>query len=247
MSDLQPHDDVLELARQLDTSIRALAWQAHLVFEALYGLVEAAKSNNIHEVLGFPSWTAYLADALDGQWKVERDKRGEIIRYLAEQGMSQRAITAVTGVGKGTVYRELAGAPLGQLITGLDGKMYRRPEPNRVAHEAAERHAAASARGKCRLHCSTRESERGLTRWQPAASVHSMPAARLTTGRRSQGHSTSRSRTSSAWRWVSVLPKTCCRWVRTVVKEIDNSSEICFTSAPCITCSATSASASVRR
>src|SRR5258705_13092037 len=27
----------------------------------------------------------------------------------------------------------------------------------------------------------------------------------------SQGLSTSRSRTSSAWRWVSVLSKTCCR------------------------------------
>ena len=50
------------------------------VIEALYALVEEAKAQNIHEALGFPSWTAYVADALDGQWKVERDKRGEVVR-----------------------------------------------------------------------------------------------------------------------------------------------------------------------
>jgi hypothetical protein len=46
--------------------------------------------------------------------------------------MSQRAIVKVTGIGKGTVYRELAGAPLGQVITGTAGKSYRpkrKPKP----------------------------------------------------------------------------------------------------------------------
>ena len=42
----------------------------------------------------------------------------------------------------------------------------------------------------------------------------------------------SRVRTSSAWRCVSVLSNTCCKWVRTVVTETDNSSETCLRSAP---------------
>jgi hypothetical protein len=133
---IEPLDETA--ARQLDTEIRALARQAHIVIEALYALVNEAKANNIHVALGFPSWTAYIADALDGQWKIEADKRGEVIRYLASQGMSQRAIAAVTGAGKGTVGRELAGAPLGQVITGLDGKTYPRPEPRQGDGEESD-------------------------------------------------------------------------------------------------------------
>jgi hypothetical protein len=91
---------------------------------------------------------------------------------------------------------------------------------------------------------------RGRTRRadrQALASRCRSAALRTFAGRRRQGLNTSNRRTSSAWRWVSVLSKTCCRWVRTVVYEIDNSPEISFRSAPCITCRATSASASVRR
>ena len=131
-------EHVARLARELDTAIRAVARQMHLAWEALVALVEAAKAQNIHEALGFPSWTAYIADALDGQWRVERDKRGEVVKFLAEQGMSQRAIVKVNGIGKGTVYRELAGAPLGQVITGLDGKSYDRPEPRPESDEESD-------------------------------------------------------------------------------------------------------------
>jgi transposase len=129
-----PQDNRIEAfdesaARQLDNDIRALARHVHIALEALMVLVAEAQANNIHTLLGFPSWTAYLADALDGQWRIERDKRGEVVRFLADQGMSSRAIAKITGIGKGTVYRELAGAPLGQVVTGLDGKTYTRPEP----------------------------------------------------------------------------------------------------------------------
>ena len=84
-------------------------------------------------MLGYPSWTAYLADALDGQWKLDRDNLGEAIRFLGEQGMSQRAIARATGASKSTVQRELARwSSLDHLITGLDGKTYPRPEPQVV-------------------------------------------------------------------------------------------------------------------
>jgi Helix-turn-helix domain len=120
-------------AQQLDTAIRQLAKQAHIVIEALAILVEQAKATNIHQTLGYPSWTAYIADALDGQWKLERDKRGKVIQLLASQGMSQRAIAATIGAAKTTVHRELsaAGGPFGPPeITGLDGKNYLRPQPS---------------------------------------------------------------------------------------------------------------------
>jgi hypothetical protein len=89
----------------------------------------------------------------------------------------------------------------------------------------------------------TRRAELGKL-WRPRCRS---AALRKFAGGSRQGLNTSKRRTSSACRWVSVLSKTCCRWVRTVVYEIDNSSAICFRSAPRITCSATSASASVRR
>ena len=116
-------------ARDLDNAIRVVARQIHIAWAALVALVNEAKAGEIHKALGFPSWTAYVADALDGQWKLERDKRGEVVKFLAEQGMSQRAIARISGLGRTTVQRELEVAPLGQLITGLDGKTYPRPEP----------------------------------------------------------------------------------------------------------------------
>jgi hypothetical protein len=132
MTEIQPYAE--PEAQELDTQIRAIAKQAHIVLEALYALVEEARAGQIHLALGYPSWTAYIADALDGQWKLERDKRGEVMRYLAEQGMGTRAIARLTSVSKDTVSRELRGVPLGDAI-GLDGKMYSRRQRAGVSPE----------------------------------------------------------------------------------------------------------------
>ncbi len=56
----------------------------------------------------------------------------------------------------------------------------------------------------------------------------------------------SRCRMSSAWRCVSVLANRCCKWVRTVHGETDNSSEICLRSSPRVRRRAISASVLVR-
>jgi transposase len=122
VTDIERHDE--ESARDLDTAIRVVARQMHIAWEALVALVDEAKAGEIHKLLGFPSWTGYIADALDGQWKVERDKRGEVIKYPAAQGMSSRAIAKIAGIGKGTVYRELTQVPHLRQVTGLDGKTY---------------------------------------------------------------------------------------------------------------------------
>ena len=129
MTDIERLDE--SDAHDLDAAIRGLAAQVHVALEALYVLVEQAKATNLHVTLGFPSWTAYIADALDGQWRLTGDKRAEVVRFLAGQGMSQRAIARVTGASKGAIHRELGQVPhLGHLVVGLDGKEYPRDVPH---------------------------------------------------------------------------------------------------------------------
>ena len=128
---IEKHSDHDAVARELDSQIRQLAAHAHVVLDALRVLIEEARTSEIHTTLGFPSWTAYIADALDGQWSsmLDRDKRGAAIAFLAEQGMSQRAIAKVTGASKSAVQRELIDRcpELGQVM-GLDGKTYPQPD-----------------------------------------------------------------------------------------------------------------------
>ena len=90
MTEIEPRPEpaVIEFAYELDSQIRQLAQHAHVVLEALYALVNEAQATNILVELGFPSWTAYLADALDGQWNslLDRDKapkRSNTLPYKA--------------------------------------------------------------------------------------------------------------------------------------------------------------------
>jgi len=100
-------------ARRLAGRIRRMGQTFIRNWETLAGLVEEAKAGSLHEALGFPSWPAYLADALGGQISVGGEARRELVQYLAGEGMSQRAIAQVAGVGKTTVQRELSGGPSG--------------------------------------------------------------------------------------------------------------------------------------
>jgi hypothetical protein len=94
-------------AERLDKRIRLLADDINNKLTKLYELVELAKVGEIHVVLGFPSWTAYIADVFGGQVRLERDQRREVVGYLSGEGMSQRAIAETVGVGVGTVNRDL--------------------------------------------------------------------------------------------------------------------------------------------
>lgn len=133
-------------ARELDTKIRLMAGQLVSDWAKLRTLVEQAQTGQIHAALGYPSWTAYVAD-VGGQLKVTRDIRPEVVELLASAGMSQRAIAAVTGVSQATVSRDLSGdsdespdadnnrdpAPAPP-TTGMDGKTY----PKRKVSHAAQ-------------------------------------------------------------------------------------------------------------
>jgi len=105
----------------------------------------------VHETLGFPSWTAYVADALGGQLQLSGEARQAMVQLMAGEGMSVRAIVSATGASKSTVARHIGevshnGTPEPELdvshdgtpddnrasepatVTGLDGKTYTKPK-----------------------------------------------------------------------------------------------------------------------
>lgn len=82
-------------ARKLDGRIRRMGETFLRNWETLAGLVEEAKARRIHEALGFPSWPAYLADALGGQISVEGEtpsRDGAVPRRGSPRGTRLRVI-----------------------------------------------------------------------------------------------------------------------------------------------------------
>ena len=111
-------------AERLDKRIRLLVGTIHDQIDKLYELVAEAKQGDVHAALGFPSWTAYLADVFTFDIRLEREQRRELVGYLAGEGMSQRVIADVVGVSVGTVNADLSGAQNRTPVVGRDGKTY---------------------------------------------------------------------------------------------------------------------------
>jgi len=109
-------------AQILTEEISRVAFTVTVGLQRLHTLVSQAKMGNAHIALGYPSWPAYLVATLnDGvaggiaaaSGHLTLEERRELVAYLAGEGMSTRAIAPIVGVGKGTVHRDLAGAPYG--------------------------------------------------------------------------------------------------------------------------------------
>lgn len=95
-------------AQRLDKAIRLLVGTIRDQFERLQAKVADAKTGEAWKALGFSSWTAYLADVLGSQpLLLPKPERRELVEFLWSEGMSQRAISAATGVSKGTVNNDL--------------------------------------------------------------------------------------------------------------------------------------------
>ena len=100
-----------EDAAKLDGRIRRMAKESKRHLDTLATLVDQAKAGRIHEALEYPSWTAYLADALSELCSGQGiETRRELVAYLYDIGMSERAIAAATGASKTTVHRDLESA-----------------------------------------------------------------------------------------------------------------------------------------
>jgi predicted transcriptional regulator len=126
-----------ELAEKLDRMIRetadALQDAADEVeeqWDELKRLVAEAKAGDIHTVLGFRSWPAYVADAV-GVNPSNVEERSTCVEFLVSEGMSQRAIARMLGVGVATVNRAVAqlihDGTLEEIVesVGLDGRKRR--------------------------------------------------------------------------------------------------------------------------
>lgn len=70
--------------------------------------IDVAKASNVWNMMGFPSWTAYLSDTLaEEPMRVSREERLELVGYLAGEGMSARAIAPIVGVSKSQVANDI--------------------------------------------------------------------------------------------------------------------------------------------
>ena len=95
-------------AQRLTQRIKLTASSVRDGLFKLRNLVEEAKSSNAWQVLGFQSWTAYLADTLaDEPMRLGRDERQELVGYLAGEGLSTRAIAPIVAVTHETVAQDL--------------------------------------------------------------------------------------------------------------------------------------------
>jgi DNA-binding NarL/FixJ family response regulator len=113
-------------AERLDKRIRLMAQTTRDNFEKVGRLLDDAKRGQVHEILGFKSWTAYVADTVGGQIQLSSDARAAMVQMLAGEGMSVRAIAAATGVSKSTVSNDLNQVPPGQGTGAMP--RFRRPD-----------------------------------------------------------------------------------------------------------------------
>ena len=119
------------------------ATEAHLTADEARSLVSAIRANledlktsvvkaykgRAWQALGYTSWETFCKEEFGAV--IPLSERGEIVLHLRDEGLSLRAIAAVTGVSKDTVARELptvsnetVGPPPQATITGLNGKTY---------------------------------------------------------------------------------------------------------------------------
>lgn len=155
-------------ARRLTEKIRLTAHTYTESREKLIGYVERAKAGSAHLALGYPSWTAYLADVLGEEpMRLARDERREVVQLLSGEGMSTRAIAPIVGVTFQQVAKDQVSPEATPVVpstptvetrdgvtiadsrhinlddpprpvTGLDGKTYPRAEPKPVTETPAE-------------------------------------------------------------------------------------------------------------
>lgn len=156
----------------------------------LRNLVDEAKNSNAWQVLGFQSWTAYLADTLaDEPMRLGREERQELVGYLSGEGLSRAAIATAVNVPERTVQRDFRAIEDAQgeshvspsepvKVTGLDGKTYSRPTPRPVvvteedsldydAKQIAQR--VSDALQTLRGFRTPEHRERVLSKWWPHA------------------------------------------------------------------------------
>ncbi|MGI8753975.1 MAG: hypothetical protein ACR2MN_17005 [Acidimicrobiales bacterium] len=130
-------------ARQLTEDIRSAITMA-------WDLIQEAYTSRAWASLGYASWESYCsAEFNPGRLRLPKGERTEVVLSLRSVGMSTRGIVATTGLSKGTVGRELSGAPFGApgVVTGADGKTYKAAQARAEAIRAGINQGAKNLDG----------------------------------------------------------------------------------------------------
>ena len=129
-------------ARKVTEQIRISAHNYSEARTKLMERVQEAKDGNAHMVLGYQSWQAYLAEVLGEEpMRLARDERQDMVKMLANEGMSTRAIAPIVGANHNTVARDLATVSNETVAEprvshGLDGKTRtHQPRPEPLEHK----------------------------------------------------------------------------------------------------------------
>lgn len=93
---------------------RRLTDQIKLAVDATWNMVIEAYETRAWVALRYSSWDDYCTSEFGtSRLRLPREDRKEVVASLRDAGLSIRAIAAATGVGIGTVHRELAPVPNG--------------------------------------------------------------------------------------------------------------------------------------
>ncbi len=88
---------------------RAITDQIKTGVEAVWQLITRAYTERAWTALGYSSWDQYcIREFGTSRLRLPREERPEMVASLRQSGLSIRAIASATGLGRGTVERELA-------------------------------------------------------------------------------------------------------------------------------------------
>ncbi|MFD0052995.1 helix-turn-helix domain-containing protein [Streptomyces sp. NPDC127168] len=131
-----------DIALPTQEHARALTDRIKVAVEGTWLLIQEAYTSRAWAALGYRTWDAYVdTEFRTARLALPKEERAETIQSLRSAGMSVRAISAATGVGYGTVQREVsaAGDPDGSpQIQGTDGKTYAALRPTPEPHADAD-------------------------------------------------------------------------------------------------------------
>jgi hypothetical protein len=119
-------------AEALDKKIRAASDRFVTHREKLIELLDEAARGEIHEALGYSSWTAWVKDAVQIQ-VVDAEERKALVALMSGKGMSQRVIAGTLNVSKKTVQNDQQHLDKSIQVNGADGKTYSRIPPKKKA------------------------------------------------------------------------------------------------------------------
>jgi hypothetical protein len=122
-------NELAEASERLsEAEARQLTEQLRGALHGVYELMVRVYQGRAWEALGYSTWLDYCQTEF-AQLNLQPSKsdRHEVVMSMREAGMSVRAISAATELGRGTVQREIsstedAGVPNG--TRGMDGKSY---------------------------------------------------------------------------------------------------------------------------